>query len=264
MIGTKWSSLAVAVGVLLFTLWFCTDAGFPTAFFSAIVLMAVGIFVLRSREPSRPPDQRPLAVSLGGAACARSAGCHLRAGLIGAAHALTEREPRSAGGFGRMAARIAVTKERRSAETRVAATPDTVKKLIALGFEVVVETGAGAGASIPDADFTAAGATIAKTGAAALSGADVVLKVRAPLEDEIAALKSGAIVVSMLDAYNNKPAAGHAGQPRAFRPSPGHGIRAADHPRPRRWTCCLSSQANLAGYRAVVEAAEAYEGEPCR
>ena len=52
MKATKWSSLAVAVGVLFFTLWFCTEAGFPTAFFSAIVLMGVGIFALRSRAPS--------------------------------------------------------------------------------------------------------------------------------------------------------------------------------------------------------------------
>jgi len=153
-----------------------------------------------------------------------------------------------------MAARIAVTKERRSAETRVAATPDTVKKLIALGFTVSVEAGAGDGASIPDADFAAAGATIAKTGAEALAGADVVLKVRAPLEDEIAALKSGAIVVSMLDAFNNKP---------LLEVLAGKGVTAFAMefvPRITRAQVMdvLSSQANLAGYRAVVEAAEAY------
>ena len=153
-----------------------------------------------------------------------------------------------------MAARIAVTKERRSGETRVAATPDTVKKLIGLGFTIAVETGAGAGASIPDADFAAAGATIVKTGAEALSDADVVLKVRAPLEDEIAALKSGAIVVSMLDAYNNKPlleslaAKGLSAFAMEFVPR----ITRA------QVMDVLSSQANLAGYRAVVEAAEAY------
>ena len=153
-----------------------------------------------------------------------------------------------------MAARIAVTKERRSAETRVASTPDTVKKLIGLGFAVTVEAGAGDGASIPDADFAAAGATIAKSGAEALSGADVVLKVRAPLEDEIAALKSGAIVVSLLDAFNNRP---------LLETLAAKGVSAFAMefvPRITRAQVmdALSSQANLAGYRAVVEAAEAY------
>jgi H+-translocating NAD(P) transhydrogenase subunit alpha len=153
-----------------------------------------------------------------------------------------------------MAARIAVTKERRSAETRVAATPDTVKKLIALGFEVSVETGAGAGASIPDADFAAAGATIAKNAGEALSGADVMLTVRPPTEDEIAALKSGAIVAGMLDAFNNRPlldvlaAKGVSAFAMEFVPR----ITRA------QVMDVLSSQANLAGYRAVVEAAEAY------
>jgi len=158
------------------------------------------------------------------------------------------------GGFERMTARIAVTKERRSAETRVAATPDTVKKLIALGFTVSVETGAGDGASIPDADYAAAGAVIAKTAAEALGGADVMLTVRAPLEDEIAALKSGAIVAGMLDAYNNRPlldvlaAKGLSAFAMEFVPR----ITRA------QVMDVLSSQANLAGYRAVVEAAEAY------
>jgi len=158
------------------------------------------------------------------------------------------------GGFERMTARIAVTKERRSAETRVAATPDTVKKLIALGFTVSVETGAGDGASIPDADYAAAGAVIAKTAAEALGGADVMLTVRAPLEDEIAALKPGAIVAGMLDAYNNRPlldvlaAKGLSAFAMEFVPR----ITRA------QVMDVLSSQANLAGYRAVVEAAEAY------
>ena len=153
-----------------------------------------------------------------------------------------------------MAARIAVTKERRSAETRVAATPDTVKKLIALGFEVSVETGAGAGASIPDADFAAAGATIAKNAGEALSGADVMLTVRPPTDEEIAALKSGAIVAGMLDAFNNRPlldvlaAKGVSAFAMEFVPR----ITRA------QVMDVLSSQANLAGYRAVVEAAEAY------
>ena len=153
-----------------------------------------------------------------------------------------------------MAARIAVTKERRNAETRVASNPETVKKLIGLGFTVVVETGAGDGASIPDADFAAAGAEIAKTGAEAISSADVVFKVRGPTEDEVAALKPGAIVVSMLDAFNNRPlldllaAKGASAFAMEFIPRTTR-AQAMD---------VLSSQANLAGYRAVIEAAEAY------
>ena len=76
--------------------------------------------------------------------------------------------------------RLAVLKERRAAETRVAATPDTVKKLIGLGLTVAVEAGAGASASISDAEFTAAGAEIAADAAAALTGAGIVFAVQAP------------------------------------------------------------------------------------
>jgi NAD(P) transhydrogenase subunit alpha len=153
-----------------------------------------------------------------------------------------------------MAARIAVTKERRAAETRVAATPDTVKKLIGLGFAVVVETGAGAGASIPDADYAAAGATVVKSAAEALKDADVVLKVRGPADEEIAALKSGAIVVAMLDAYNNRP------QLETLAKKGVTAFAMEFVPRITRAQVMdvLSSQANLAGYRAVIEAAEAY------
>ena len=84
-----------------------------------------------------------------------------------------------------MPAQLAVTKETRAAETRVAATPDSVKKLVAMGFAVSVETGAGAGASFPDADYLAAGATIAPTAESALADADVVLKVRAPTDAKV-------------------------------------------------------------------------------
>ena len=82
---------------------------------------------------------------------------------------------------------IAVTKETRANETRVAATPETVKKLGAAGFSVVIEAGAGTAASYPDADYEAAGAKIAKTAAEALKDADVLFKVRAPEAAEIAA-----------------------------------------------------------------------------
>jgi H+-translocating NAD(P) transhydrogenase subunit alpha len=153
-----------------------------------------------------------------------------------------------------MAATVAVLKERFAGETRVAATPESVKKLVALGVEVVVEAGAGAGASIPDADFAAAGAKLAKTAKDALKSADVVLKVRGPEDAEIAAMKSGAIIVALLDAYNNKPALNALAKKGAT------AFAMEFVPRITRAQVmdALSSQANLAGYRAVIEAANAY------
>ena len=153
-----------------------------------------------------------------------------------------------------MPARIAVTKETRANETRVAATPDSVKKLIAMGFAVSIETGAGAGASFPDADYLAAGATIAPTAESALADADVVLKVRAPTEAEIGAVKSGALLIALLNPYNDRPLLDALAK---------RGVTAIAMefvPRISRAQSmdALSSQANLAGYRAVIEAAEAY------
>jgi NAD(P) transhydrogenase subunit alpha len=153
-----------------------------------------------------------------------------------------------------MTVRIAVTRERHADETRVAATPETVKKLIAVGCAVVIEAGAGAAASYPDADYAAAGAEIAKTAAAALKGADVLFKVRAPPEAEIKALRSGAVLVCALDPHQDKAtlaalaAAGVTAFAMEFIPR----ITRA------QVMDMLSSQANLAGYRAVIEAAEAY------
>ena len=153
-----------------------------------------------------------------------------------------------------MPARIAVTKETRAGETRVAATPDSVKKLIALGFSVSIETGAGSGAAFPDADYLAAGATIAASGESALADADVVLKVRAPTEAEIGAVKSGALLIALLNPYNDRPLLDALAK---------RGVTAIAMefvPRISRAQSmdALSSQANLAGYRAVIEAAEAY------
>jgi NAD(P) transhydrogenase subunit alpha len=153
-----------------------------------------------------------------------------------------------------MAATVAVLKERFAGETRVAATPETVKKLIGLGVAVVVESGAGAGASMPDADFEAAGAKLAKTAKDALKAADIVLKVRRPEDTEIAALKSGAIVVALLDAYNSKATL------QALAKNGAAAFAMEFVPRITRAQVmdALSSQANLAGYRAVIEAANAY------
>ena len=77
---------------------------------------------------------------------------------------------------------IAVTKERRATETRVAATPETVKKLVGAGFSVVVEAGAGASASFRDADYQAAGATLVSSAKDAIGQADILFKVRAPVD----------------------------------------------------------------------------------
>ncbi|HWQ88054.1 Re/Si-specific NAD(P)(+) transhydrogenase subunit alpha [Brevundimonas sp.] len=153
-----------------------------------------------------------------------------------------------------MAVAIAVTRERRDGETRCAVTPDTVKKLIAMGATVTVEAGTGAGSSIPDDDYAAAGATVAKDTKAVLSGADIVLKVRGPTAQETSALKPGAVVVALLDAYRDKETVTALAQANAT------AFAMEFVPRISRAQVmdALSSQANLAGYRAVIEAAYAY------
>jgi NAD(P) transhydrogenase subunit alpha len=149
---------------------------------------------------------------------------------------------------------IAVTKERRAGETRVAAVPETVKKLIAQGFSVAIETGAGMAASYPDADYEAAGATIAKTAKDALAKADILFKVRGPEVEEIAAIKPGTLVVATLNPYQDKAALEGLAKAKAT------AFAMEFVPRITRAQVMdvLSSQANLAGYRAVIEAAEAY------
>src|ERR1043166_1797953 len=107
-----------------------------------------------------------------------------------------------------MAMIIAIPKERRAGETRVAAVPETVKKLKGLGLEIVVETGAGEAARFSDADYVAAGASIAPDPALAVRNADIVLKVRGPSEDEIALLKKGAILAALLAPATEKATIG--------------------------------------------------------
>ncbi|MNH71242.1 NAD(P) transhydrogenase subunit alpha part 1 [compost metagenome] len=153
-----------------------------------------------------------------------------------------------------MAVAIAVTRERREGETRCAVTPETVKKLIALGATVSVEAGTGVGSSIPDADYAEAGATVKPDTRAVLEGADIVLKVRGPTAQETSALKPGAIVIAMLDAWREKD---------TVEALKGAGVTAFAMefvPRITRAQVMdvLSSQANLAGYRAVIEAAYAF------
>jgi len=153
-----------------------------------------------------------------------------------------------------MAATIAVTRERRPGETRVAAVPDTVKKLVGAGCRVVVEAGAGTAASYPDSEYQAAGAAIAPDAAAALSGADLLFKVRAPADEEIAALRPGTFVAALLNPYQERAALD------AIAAKGATALAMEFVPRISRAQAmdALSSQANLAGYRAVIEAAEAY------
>ena len=151
--------------------------------------------------------------------------------------------------------RLAVLRERRSPETRVAATPDTVKRLIGLGLTVAVETNAGAASSIPDAEFVAAGAEIVADPAAALAGAGVVFAVQAPLPEERALIPRGALLVCTAGAF---------GDPELVPSLAAAGIDCAAMellPRITRAQSMdvLSSQANLAGYRAVIEGAFAFD-----
>ena len=150
--------------------------------------------------------------------------------------------------------RLAVLKERRAAETRVAATPDTIKKLVGLGLTVAVEAGAGAAASISDADFTAAGAEIAPDAAAALADANIVFAVQAPGPDERTKIPRGALLVCIAGAFADAELVPALAS---------NGIDAVAMellPRITRAQSMdvLSSQANLAGYRGVIEAANTF------
>src|SRR3982750_2232501 len=111
--------------------------------------------------------------------------------------------------------RIAVLSETDLAETRVAATPDMVKKYKNLGADVVVQSGAGAKSSLPDAEFDAAGATIAQSAQDAVKDADVVLKVRRPADGELNGLKKGALLIGIMDPYGPDAALKALPAPRA-------------------------------------------------
>lgn len=147
--------------------------------------------------------------------------------------------------------KVAILKERRANEVRVAASPDTVAKMVKLGAEVAVEKGAGLGAAITDAAFKEAGATVAKDAKTALKGADLILKVQRPEPSELTGMPSGAVLMSLLDPYRagaELDAIAKAGltafsmefMPRITR------AQSMD---------VLSSQANLAGYKAVLDGA---------
>ncbi|CAO3423219.1 Re/Si-specific NAD(P)(+) transhydrogenase subunit alpha [Azospirillum endophyticum] len=156
--------------------------------------------------------------------------------------------------------KVAIPKERRAGELRVAASPETVKKLKGLGLDVVVESGAGLGSSITDAAYEAAGAAIAADQASALADADIVLKVQRPLiagegeVDELALIRKGALLFAILNPYNSRD---HV---KAYADAGVNAFAMEFMPRITRAQVMdvLSSQANLAGYKAVVDAASEY------
>ncbi|HTQ14491.1 MAG TPA: Re/Si-specific NAD(P)(+) transhydrogenase subunit alpha [Rhizomicrobium sp.] len=150
--------------------------------------------------------------------------------------------------------KLAILKERRAGEARVAATPDTVKKYKGLGLEVAVEAGAGEKAQFFDNDFAAAGAAVSPDRATLLADADIVLKVRPPDAGEIAAMKKGAVYASLMAPYAEKDTI-------AALAARGVDAFAMEFiPRISRAQAMdvLSSQANLAGYKAVIDAAATF------
>jgi NAD(P) transhydrogenase subunit alpha len=152
-----------------------------------------------------------------------------------------------------VASKVFVARESEAVETRVAASPDTVKKLKSLGFDVVVEAGAGLLSRFPDADYEKQGATIGAAKDA--KDADVVLRVRRPSDKEIKGYKSGALVFAIMDPYGNDKAL------EAMAKAGLTSFAMELMPRITRAQSMdvLSSQANLAGYQAVIDAASEYD-----
>jgi NAD(P) transhydrogenase subunit alpha len=154
--------------------------------------------------------------------------------------------------------KVAIPKERQPGETRVAGSPDLVKKLVGQGFEVIVEKGAGAAAMFTDAAYKDAGATLAKDAESTLASADVVLKIQRPIieggENELALMKRGAVLIAHIGAlYHPEDVAAYA--------AAGITVFAMElMPRISRAQSMdiLSSQTNLAGYKAVLDAAAEY------
>ncbi len=147
--------------------------------------------------------------------------------------------------------KIGIVKERRDGEQRVAVSTDTVKKYVQMGAEVRIESGAGISAAVTDDAYAAAGASVVKTPKEAIGDADVVLKVRKPLDDEIKLIKKGALLVSLMEPYQDKALIEAIAK---------QGVRAFALELVPRITRAqsmdvLSSQSNLAGYRAVLDAA---------
>ena len=148
--------------------------------------------------------------------------------------------------------RIGVPLETQANETRVAATPETVKKFISQGHTVIVQSGAGISSSQPDSAYEAVGATIGSAGDAL--GAELVLKVRAPSASELSQMQNNAVLLGMLDPFDNaNNAAMSAKGITAF------ALEAAPRTTRAQSLDVLSSQANIAGYKAVMVAANEYQ-----
>jgi len=157
--------------------------------------------------------------------------------------------------------KVAILRERSPGETRVAASPDMVKKLVGMGVDVTVETGAGRASGVTDEAFTSAGATIAPDPVDTLSGADAVFKVRRPVvegegeTDELALIPDGALLVGLVNPLADR------GQFSAYAPKRLTVLAMELVPRISRAQSmdALSSQANLAGYKAVLDACIYYQ-----
>ena len=151
--------------------------------------------------------------------------------------------------------KIAVLRERAEGETRVAATPETVGKLIGFGASVSIEAGAGATARFPDADYATAGATIEASAAAAMQGADIVLTVGRPVAASLAGAADGALIIGIMDPYGNE------GDIVSLAQAGVTAIAMEFMPRITRAQVMdiLSSQANLSGYQAVIDAAGEFD-----
>ena len=151
--------------------------------------------------------------------------------------------------------KVAVPAETDPAEPRVAATPETIRKIRNLGAEVAVESGAGVKSGVPDSEYAAAGATVAASAADTVKDADVVLKVRRPNATELSGYKHGALVIAIMDPF------GHEAEVAAMAHAGVSAFAMELMPRITRAQSMdvLSSQANLAGYRAVIDGAAEYE-----
>jgi NAD(P) transhydrogenase subunit alpha len=154
--------------------------------------------------------------------------------------------------------KVAIIKERRPDERRVAASPDSIKQMVALGLEPVVESGAGEGAYFADAAYTAAGAAIVADAAAAFGAADIILKVQRPViggkNDELKAMKRGAALIGLLSPLQ------YPTEVKAYAKAGIAAFAMELIPRITRAQTMdvLSSQANLAGYKAVLDAADEF------
>ena len=155
--------------------------------------------------------------------------------------------------------KIAVLRERRPNETRVAASPETVKKMIAMGLGLVVESGAGDASSFSDDSYRQAGASIAKDAKSAAAGADIVLKVSRPMiagegQDELSALASGQCLICSMSALTEPDFVGAMARAGIT----GFALELVPRISRAQSMDILSSQANLAGYRSVLDGAAAF------